>query len=140
MLKHGEWRQVSSSPHSFTEFRFFLLVDEFCGAGVWELGLLREKPSGFALRRDPAGSFPSAPTSDFWHEGCIPLTIARKDVPFPGSPCSSASSSHHPSVQTRMPTSFLHSETEFPWLQNFPGAYLPFLCIRDSSSISNSSA
>lgn len=28
------------------------------------------------------------------------------------------SSSHQPRVQTWMPMSFLHSETEFPWLQN----------------------
>lgn len=39
-----------------------------------------------------------------------------------------------------MPTSFLHSETEFPWLQNSPGARLPFPYAHDSSSISSSSA
>jgi len=55
MLKHGEGRQVSSFPHFLTEFRFFPLDDVFCGASVWELSLLREKPPGLALRRDPAG-------------------------------------------------------------------------------------
>lgn len=55
MLKHGEGRLVLSFPLSLTEFRFLSLDDVFCGASVWELSFLREKPPGLHLRKDPAG-------------------------------------------------------------------------------------